>query len=198
MAGLGNFIGFAKYVWNHGDELLQLLHALPKGLRAAGSGMVTAGDGAMLAGRAFGGDSAEQTNAAEVAESVRQAVEECDQQIQAVARDIRAVADALDKVRVPSVTPVKQHFNFRALGLGEHDFVTGITLGSDGPGLFGEVTSSLRSQADSLETNFAGRLRAVSENLGRMSHTLDGAGDRLTSVGNSLKEGGTALGQFGS
>lgn len=198
MAGLGNLVGLAKYVWNHGDQLLQLLHTLPKGLRAAGTGLSAAGDGAMLAGRAFGGASAEQTNAAEVAESVRRAVEECDEQIQAVARDIRAVADALDKVRVPSVTPVKQHFNLRALGLGEHDFVTGITLGSDGPGLFGDVTSSLRSQADSIETNFTSRLHAVSDNLARMARTLDGAGDRLTSVGTSLKEGGTALGQLGS
>lgn len=197
MSSLGNLIGFVGYVWQHGDRLLALLRNLPPALRATGTEMVRAGDGAALVGRAFGGAEAERPNAAEVLGSVTQAVEECAQQVQAVAREIRAVADALERVRVPTVTPVKQRFNLRVVGLGEHDLVTGIKLGDDGPGLFGDVTGGLRAQADSLESGFGGRLLAVAEDLSRMRGGLDGAGDRLTSLGDSLKKGGAALEQLG-
>jgi len=197
MSSLSNLVGFVGYVWQHGDQLLALLRQLPPVLHSAGAELVRAGDGAALVGRAFGGASAERPNAAEVLEGVTQAVEECAQQIQAVSRDLRAVAAALDRIKIPTVTPVKQHFNFRLVGLGEHDLVTGITLGDQGPGLLGDVTESLRAQADALESGFGGRLRTVAENLGHVSRGLDGAGDRLTSLGDSLKKGGTALGQFG-
>lgn len=196
MSKVGNLFSFVKYVWNHGDQLLVLFQALPKGLRAAGTGMETAGNGAVLAGKAFGGASAEEANAADVLQSAANAVEECHLQVQAVARDIRGLADALDRVKVPTVTPVKQHFNLRVFGLGEHDLVTGITLNEQGASLFGNVTSNMRAQANSMETNLGGQLHAASESLSSMSRTLDGAGDSLTSLGNSLKDGGAALEQL--
>lgn len=196
MSRLGNLFGVVGYVLRHGDQLLALLKELPPALRAASTELVRAGDGAVLVGRVVGGDAAERPNVAEVMESVTQAVEECAQQAHAVSRDLRAVADALDRVKIPTVTPVKRRFNF--LGLGEHELVTGITLGDQGPGLFGDVAGGLRAQADSMEAGFGGRLRTVAENLGHVSRGLDGAGDRLTSLGDSLKKGGTALGQLGS
>ena len=196
MPGLGNLVSFAGYVLQHGEQLLALLRELPPTLRAAGAQMVRAGDGAALVGRVVGGSSAERPNAAEVMESVSQAVEECAAQVQAVAREIRAVAAALERIKIPSVTPVKKHFNFGLFGLGEHELVTGIDIGDRGPGIFGDVTGSLRAQADSMETTFGGRLREVAGNLGHMSRGLVGAGDTLTSLGDSLKKGGTELGKF--
>jgi hypothetical protein len=196
MSRLGNLIGLAGYVWEHGGRLLVLLQSLPEGFRSASSGLVKAGDGAILVGRAFGGSSAEPPNAAELVESVKHAVEGCAAQVQAVARELRAVADAIDRVRVPAVTPVKEQFDLRVFGLGKRDLVTGITFGEQGPALFGDVSSSLRAQADSVEAGFGGQLRKVSEDLSGMSRALDGAGDGLTSLGNSLKEGGAALEPF--
>ena len=96
-------------------------------------------------------------------------------------------------MRVPAATPVKEQVDLRVFGLGKRDLVTGITLGDQGPALFGGVASSLRAQADSLEAELGGQLRKVSEDLSGMGRTLDDAGDGLTSLGNSLKEGGAAL-----
>lgn len=199
MSRLGNLVGFARYVWQHGDQLLVLLQALPKGLRAASSELVRAGDGAMLVGRAVGGGTAaEQTSAAELVESAAHAVEGCAAQVQALAQEIRAVADALDRVKVPTINPVKEQFDLRVFGLGKRDLVTGISFSDQGPTLFGGVTSSLRAQADSVEAEVGGQLRKVSENLNGMSRTLDNAGDGLTSLGGALKKSGTALEPFGS
>lgn len=198
MSRIGNLISFARYVWVHSDQLLGMFQALPTGLRAAGAGMETAGNGAVLAGKAFGGSSAEQANVADVLQSVANTVGECHLQLQAVAQEVHELADALDQIKVPEVTPVKQHFNFRVFGLGEYDLVTGITFSDQGPSLFGNVTSNLRAQANLMRTNLGGQLRTASESLTGVSRTLDGVGDSLTSLGHSLKEGGTALEQLGS
>lgn len=193
MSKLNNLIGFAGYIWEHGDQLLALLQSMTKGLRAASSELVKAGEGAILVGRAVGGASAENENAAQLVESAAQAVDGCAAQIQAVAREVRAVADALDRVKVPAVAPVKEQFDLRVFGLGKRELMTGITFDERGPALFGGVASSLRTQADSLESDFSGRLHKVSEDLSGMRRTLDNAGDGLTSLGHSLRESGKAL-----
>ncbi|MFH1486262.1 MAG: hypothetical protein ABIH46_09340 [Chloroflexota bacterium] len=196
MSQLGQFISFIKYLWDHAGQLTVLFQSMPSGLRAAGSGMEIAGDGALVTGKTLGGDAALPVNAADVLQQAANAVDQCYQQVRVVAQEIRDVADALDQVRIPTVTPVKRHFDLRIIGLGEHDLVTGLSF--DDASLFGAATSGMRRQANLMESSVGGQLHIASQRLGSMSQTLDSAGNSLKSLGDSLKQGGTALQQLGS
>jgi hypothetical protein len=187
---------FIKFLWNHSDQLVVLFEALPAGLRLAGSGMQAAGEGAVLASRILGGDAAQAMNAADAIQRASNTVEQCSQHVKSVAQEIRDVANALEQIKVPSVTAEKRHFDFRAIGLGEHDLVTGLTY-SDAY-LFGTVTSTMRNQANLVDIRIGGQLHDASGHLDNLGQKLDSAGNRLHSVGDSLKEGGAALSQLGS
>ena len=195
MSRLGQFVNFIKFVWNHADQLVALFEVLPAGLRAAGVGIESAGDGAVLAGRTLGGNTALPINAADVLSQAANAVDQCHFQVKAAAQEIRDVATALDQVKVPTVSPQTHHFDFHVIGLGEWDLVTGLSFGQ--AGLFGAVTSNMRAQAGVMDTQVGGQLQTASQRLDSMSQTLDNAGNNLKTLGDALKQGGNSLQQLG-
>lgn len=196
MSQLGHFFNFVRYIWDHADQLVVLFEALPAGLQAAGMGMETAGNGAVLAGKTLGGNAALPVNAADVLQQAANAIDQCYEQIQDVAEKMRDVAGALDQVKVPGFTFTTHKFDFSLIGLGEWNLVTGLEI--EEQSLFGLVTSNMRTQANLMENQVGERLHTAAQRLTSMSQTLDTAGSNLKSLGDALKEGGVALKQLGT
>ncbi|CAN5350129.1 hypothetical protein BH24GEM3_BH24GEM3_20380 [soil metagenome] len=198
MSQYAKLLTLLRYLWENTDELLAFLQRLPAGLRAAGTGMEAAGEGARMVGQRLGGDDGTAANAATALQQAAEAIEQAHRQLQAVAREIRGAADALDQIRVPVVTPVKRRFDLRVVGLGEQELVTGLTIGEQSLGFMANVTGRIRSQAGLMEENFGGQLQTAAERLGQMSQTLQGAGNEMRTLGESLREGGSTLKQLGA
>ncbi|HEX2091126.1 MAG TPA: hypothetical protein VHG28_01945 [Longimicrobiaceae bacterium] len=198
MARLGNLLTVLRYLWDNSDQLIPLLERLPPAMRAAGEGLETAGDGAVLAGNALGGDAAAGVNAAGVLREATAALEQARLQLQAIAGDVRAAADALDQVTVPSIDFTKQRFNLSMIGLGQPELVTGVSVGQQHPDFLAPLRTRIRSGADLLDANLADDLRTATERLERMSTALEDSGNRIRSLGASLRTGGTALKELGS
>lgn len=198
MSQSAKLLTLLRYLWENTDELLAFLQRLPAGLRAAGAGMEAAGEGARMVGQRLGGEDSAAGSAADALQQAAEAIEQSRRQLQAVAREIRGAADALDQIKVPVVTPVKRRFDLRVVGLGEQELVTGLSIGEQSPGFMGNVTGRIRSQAGLMEENFGGQLQTAAERLSQMSRTLQGAGEEMRTLGESLKEGGATLQQLGA
>jgi hypothetical protein len=183
------------FIWKHGDELADLLQKLPPALRTAGDGMTAAGDGALLAGRAMGGGPG--NDAILPLREATAALRQVQQQVRSLSGDVRAVADALDGIRLPVVTPTKQKFNLKVVGLGEPELITGLSIGEQPLPILGSLSTRLRSQAARIEDDLAGQLEKTAAHLDRASDALAEAGQKFNQVGDSLKSGGGVLAGFG-
>ena len=193
MSRPSGFFSVLRFIWSRADHLSLLLDRLPETLRQAGEGLEGAGDGALMAGSALGGDGATTTDAARVLRRATAALEQARLQFQAMSIEVRAAADAMDEVRVPTITPTKQRFNLRVFGLGEPELVTGLHFDVRDPGILEPISARIRAQAEMLDTRLSADLLSVTGELEQLSLNLEESGRRLRGLGESLKAGGAAL-----
>jgi hypothetical protein len=198
MASPRSILALLKFLWENADHLADLLQKLPPALRNAGDGLVTAGDGALLVGRGLGGESSGEPGAASSLKEATAAIRQVERHVQELAGEIRTMADALDEVRIPTISPVKQRFNLRLAGLGEPELVTGITIGEQRLPVLGNLSTRLRAQAAGLEGTLPERLETAAGHLDRLSEALERSGQRMRTVGGALQDGGRALAEFAS
>lgn len=182
-----------RLIWRNGDRLIDLLDHLPATLKAAGQGMESAGEGAALAATALDGGPDGGAGAASALKEATAALEQVRRQVESIAESVRMAADAMDEFTIPTVTPRRQRFNLKLVGLGEPELVTGLDIREERPAFVEGITLRIRSQAEMLDTRLSEDLGKATEKLDRLSDSLTESGMRIRSVGDSLKAGGAAL-----
>lgn len=106
---------------------------------------------------------------------------------------LRATADEINDVKVPSLSPTYHTFNFSGIGLGTWELVTGLQLTTTKPfRAFHDGLDEAAAQIDDVNSRLA---QAVASLTG-LSTALETAGSNLHAVGQSLKSGGQALKQI--
>lgn len=193
MASIGGFFRTLKVIWQFGDALAPLLEHLVETLPQAGQSMIDGGNSAIMVSKALRAQGGLPTNAQQTVANVAAAVDQSRAFLTSATEQLRATADEINDVKVPTLSPTYHTFNFSGLGLGTWELVTGLGLSTTKP--FRDFHDAL-DEAAGLIDDVNGRLAQAVANLTGLSNALETAGSNLHAVGQSLKTGGEALRQI--
>lgn len=179
--------GVLDFVERNKDRLLDLADRLPELLRGAGSGLETAGLGAVRASALLTGKGEEDgaISAYELTGMAALALERCNLQLEQVAALIQDLGEKIDAIRIPSINPTFTEF----MG---HRVMTGLGLQEDA--LADDVAARFRDGAGRLSeisddfSDVAVRLTALGASLTHSGRNLDAVGRKLQDSGHTLRQ----------
>jgi hypothetical protein len=173
-------MGVIDFVRDNKDQLLEVARRLPEMLGKTGLGIAAAGESALKASGLLTGEDDDDMSAQRLAEIAADALERCRSELDSASGIIRAIAGAVDELKIPSLEPKYSE----VVGF---EVVTGVE--------FGEI-SLLDDAVEKLEGG-AEHVAGVSAGLEDVSARLRSLGARLTETGGDLESVGTKLVESG-
>jgi hypothetical protein len=191
MSKLSAFVNLIKFLWQHPQQLLNLLQGMVTAMHTTGQGIEIAGNGAIAASQLFTGGPNVPVSSSQTLEAAADAIEAARTQIENAADLIDDAATTIGNVKVPTVTPT-----YITLPIGVQPdgspwrVVNGLSLGQ--VSAFGQVRNALRSSANRIE-DFGQDLQGAANNVRSLKGALNTAGQDFSEMGVALRDSGRVL-----
>ena len=172
-------IDSANFVWDHKDEIANLVSKLPELLESTGKTMDAAGSSAVKAAGLLTGEG-DGASVGSLAAGAAGALTRAQEQVESAASLLARIGDDVDKLKVPTVEPKFTE----VMGF---DLVSGIE--------FGEL-SLIDEAADKLKDG-SGTMTELGKDLANVAEQLRTLGEKVTDAGKDLDEVGSKLSDSG-
>ena len=175
-------IDSANFVWDHKDEIANLVSKLPDLLETTGKTMDAAGTSAVKAAALLTGDG-DGTSVGQLAAVAAGALGSAQEQVNNAAGLLARIGDDVDKLTIPTVEPKYTE----VMGF---NLVSGIEFGE--LSIIDEAADKLRDGSGTM-SDLGADLANVAEQIRALGEKVTDAGKDLDQVGSKLSDGGQTL-----
>ena len=182
---MNTLLRLIRLIWEHRQEIIQLLEQLPETLKVTGESIEKAGTWALTTSDLLSTREPNEITLSWLLNKLNLTIINCEQKLRDVIVPLNQISNCLALIRVPEITPVTKRFDILDL-----EVVVGINCSWNCP--FPEVIENLRQM--SLEiTDTVSQLNEVSGYLDSLGDFADKTADHAKNIGKALETGGQKL-----
>lgn len=177
-----------NFVWNHREQISDLIERLPTLLNETGNNIEAAGASAVKASAFLTGKGTKDGGVKHMAAVAAEALDDGQRELGEVAEMLGRIGEELDRINIPNISP-------KFTNVAGFNVMSGLDIGHNA--LFDDVTDRMKGGSDRL-TAMSKNLQTVSVQLREMGDLLQGMGGDLDRVGGQLQNSGKTLKSLGN